>query len=174
MNGQYGQPASGGIPVTQVLGGVMAAGCGLALYWLLGPLQEALQPLVGQTGATAAAIAVLVLTGGVSAFLMRSLWALLIVPTCFLVSWYTGGVIDALLPGRLYKPWEPAGLLEMLGLFVIYLLPPLLVGTAIGAATRTWLEARLLDRRHPLQRTAPLTPLALPPYEREREPLMPR
>lgn len=80
----------------------------------------------------------LALVGVVSAYLLRSWWAVLVVPACFLVFWYLGGVIDALLPGRLYRPWELSGLAEMLGLFALYILPPVLVGAAIGAAASQW------------------------------------
>ena len=126
--------AEKGIHGAQFLGGAVAAVCGLALYWLLGPLQEAIGPTLGAVGTTIVAVGLLAMIGAVGAYLVRSWWAILVVPACFLVFWYLGGVIDALLPGRLYRPWELSGLSEMLGLFALYILPPLLVGAAIGAA----------------------------------------
>lgn len=124
----------GGIRSSQILGGVVVAVCGLALYWLLATVQEAVQPALGGVGTTIVGMGLLVLVGAVGAYLLRSWWAMLVVPVCFLVFWYLGGVIDALLPGRLYRPWELSGLAEMLGLFALYILPPLLVGAAIGIA----------------------------------------
>ncbi len=122
-----------------VLGGVVSAVCGFALYTLLSSLQEALQPVVGSTGATLGAIGVLLLVGAAGAFLIRSWWALLIVPACFLVGWYVGAVVDALQPGRAYRPWEPSGVGGMLGIFALYLLPPVLVGVAVATGiSQVW------------------------------------
>lgn len=132
------RPAAGGIHGAQILGGAVAAVCGFALYWLLATVQEAIHPTLGDVGTTIAAVALLAFVGAVSAFLLRSWWAILIVPACFLVFWYLGGIIDALLPGRLYQPWELSGLAGMLGLFALYILPPLLAGAAIGAAASQW------------------------------------
>lgn len=131
--------AEEGIHSVQILGGVVAAVCGLALYWLLGPLQQAINPTLGDVGTTIVAMGLLALIGAVGSLLLRSWWATLVVPACFLVFWYLGGVIDALLPGRLYRPWELSGLADMLGLFALYMLPPLLVGAAIGAAASQWI-----------------------------------
>lgn len=40
-------PAAGGIRGAQILGGVVAAVCGLAFYWLLAMAQEAVHPTLG-------------------------------------------------------------------------------------------------------------------------------
>ncbi|HEX8996629.1 MAG TPA: hypothetical protein VF812_11405 [Ktedonobacterales bacterium] len=124
----------GGIRGSHILGGVIVAVCGLVLYWLLAALQEAIHPTLGDVGTTITALGLLALVGAVGAYLLRSWWAILIVPACFLVFWYLGGVIDALLPGRLYRPWELSGLAGMLGIFALVILPPLLVGAVIGVA----------------------------------------
>lgn len=153
----YGQGGSNRMRAIQILGVAVAAVCGLALYWLVSALQEALTPVVGETASSFASLGAVALIGAVSAYLMRSWWAVLIVPASFLVGWYLGGVIDALLPGRLYKPWELSGLGGMLGIFAIYLAPPLLAGATVGVTIYQWLRAR---RPHGLQsslpRTAPL------------------
>jgi hypothetical protein len=137
--------AAGGIHGAQVLSGVVTAAFGLALYWLLAQLQETLGPTLGDVGTTIVAMGLLALTGAVGAFLLRSWWAILAVPACFLVFWYLGGVIDALLPGRLYRPWELSGLTEMVGLFALYILPPVLVGAFMGAAASQWTQRQRLS-----------------------------
>lgn len=126
--------AEGGIRSSQILGGVVVAASGLALYWLLATVQEAVHSALGDVGATIVALGLLALVGAVGAYLLRSWWAVLVVPACFLVFWYLGGVIDASLPGRLYRPWELSGLGGMLGIFALFILPPLLVGAAVGVA----------------------------------------
>lgn len=143
MNGRQAQRKFHG---AQVLGGVVASLCGLILYWLFGPLQQAVSPTLGDVGATIVAMGLLALVGAVGARLLRYSWAILVVPACFLVFWYLGGVIDALLPGRLYRPWELAGLVDMLGLFAFYMAPPLLIGAVIGATASQWTQ-RLRPRR---------------------------
>jgi hypothetical protein len=114
------------ITVTRVLGSMAPFVCGLATIWLLQSLGSML----------ALGLGLLALIGVGSALLLRSWWALAVIPATYLVGWIAGGVLHASLPGN---AWEPGTEVLMLGMFALFMLLPLLVGAAIGTLISQWL-----------------------------------
>jgi hypothetical protein len=89
----------------------------------------------GNSGAAGFAVALVeaLLVAGVSAWFLRTWWALLVIPAVYFVGSLVGGVVDAGVQGSLHSVGDALGYLALGAIaFLFTFLLPLLVGTAIG------------------------------------------
>ena len=104
-------------------------------------LLNSLYPPVGTAVLLFEIILLAILSGG----LLRSWWALLIVPVVFGIGFFLSNVIAQ--GGIDLVAWAASGF-EGVDIFVVLLLTPLAVGAAIGVALSKWVLPRLhLQRR---------------------------
>lgn len=120
------------------IGVLVAAVGGIAIV----PLLDWLARMRGPTGVTLSLVLAAVVAG-VSAWLLRTWWALLIVPAVYFVGFEVGAAIEAWVRGSLYSPdYALQYLLLGAAVFVYTFLAPLLLGAASGTSIAWWLAQR--------------------------------
>jgi hypothetical protein len=121
----------------RALGVLVAAGAGLVGV----PLADW---FVHSLGAQAVLVFLLALLAAVSAWLLRTWWAVLAVPAICFVGYLVGGVAQAGVRGTLYNSHYSLiqHLLLVAQVFAIFYLVPLMVAAAAGTVVALWMARR--------------------------------
>ncbi len=120
---------------TRLLGALLALVAGVANAPFGNWASRTLGHILPSLAYEAVLISLPLLFAVVSAWLLKTWWAMLVVPVAYLVGYLVGGIVDAWVQGSMYSFEYMLQYLPLyLVIFGVLYLAPLLIGSAIGTA----------------------------------------